>query len=284
VVIDGGSDNTAAAAQAADDGSGRLRLILLEVNRGPAAARNVALETAKGDLVCVLDADDYITDGRFARMLARADEDWDFLADDILIADESAPEDVYGKLLGLPDGATEPLRAVDFIRANITTPSRPRQELGYLKPLMRASFLKSAALTYDERLRLGEDYELYARALLHGARFQLISSCGYIAVQYTQSLSRRHETADLAALADADLRLIELAGRLHPQAVQMLQAHRRNVLQKLDYRTMLDAKWRSDWRQVFASLFRTPATTAFILDATLRKRWEARRPATTARP
>ena len=43
VVDDGSTDGTAAASRAADDGSGRLRVLSLETNRGPAFARNHAI-------------------------------------------------------------------------------------------------------------------------------------------------------------------------------------------------------------------------------------------------
>ena len=42
-VDDGSRDGTSSAARAADDGSGRLQLIRLAENRGPARGRNVRL-------------------------------------------------------------------------------------------------------------------------------------------------------------------------------------------------------------------------------------------------
>ena len=79
VVDDASADDTAEAALAADDGSGRLRLIVLEHNVGPAAARNRAIERASAPLIAVLDADDFLLRGRFEQLLGR--DDWDFVAD-----------------------------------------------------------------------------------------------------------------------------------------------------------------------------------------------------------
>ena len=40
---------------------------------------------------------------------------------------------------------------------------------GYLKPLLRAEFLREHALSYDPRLRIGEDFQLIAEMLAHEA-------------------------------------------------------------------------------------------------------------------
>ncbi len=66
VVDDASRDATAAAAARADDGSGRLRLIRFDANRGPAAARNAAIAASRAPFVAILDADDYLVAGRFA--------------------------------------------------------------------------------------------------------------------------------------------------------------------------------------------------------------------------
>jgi succinoglycan biosynthesis protein ExoU len=277
VVDDGSTDLTAAVAAKADDRSGRLRVIQLKANAGPSAARNRAIAETQADLVCVLDADDYLADGRFTRMLADTGPDWDFLADDLLLAPGAAPNAPTGRLIGVPVGVAQRLDIVEFVHGNITDHRRPRRELGYLKPLMKRGFLAKTGLTYDESLRLGEDYVLYAQALLRGARFILMPACGYIAVESAGSLSHLHGVAELAALAASDARLIEDARRRAPQAVPALEAHHRRVRRGLDHRLMLEAKKRGNWPTVAKHLFRTPATTAYILDQTFRAKTAALR-------
>ena len=46
----------------------------LEQNGGPSAARNAAIDAATGDWIAVLDADDTMTPGRLAAMIALAEE------------------------------------------------------------------------------------------------------------------------------------------------------------------------------------------------------------------
>jgi hypothetical protein len=105
----------------------------------------------------------------------------------------------------------EPLRATVDIRMMLgqrLALGFHRKELGYLKPLIRRSFLDHHGLRYDEGLRLGEDYALYARALAAGARFLLVPTAGYVAVERADSLSARHNRRDLEALRNSDRELM----------------------------------------------------------------------------
>lgn len=142
VVDDGSSDDTADAARAADDATGRLHILRFDQNRGPAAARNAAIEASRSPVVGVLDADDFLLPGRFERMLAESD--WDFIADNIVFVDEARAGQAQ---LEIADIAPQP-RLLDlkgFIEGNISRRGVQRGEVGFLKPLIRRSFLDSHA-------------------------------------------------------------------------------------------------------------------------------------------
>jgi succinoglycan biosynthesis protein ExoU len=244
----------------------------MSINRGPAAARNHALEGIVSEYVCVLDADDWLQDGRFGRMFSRVPMHWDLLADDLLLASEAAPSLPRSQLLGIGEGEQREVNVVDFVAANISDSRRPRRELGYLKPLMRRGFLESMRLRYDDRLRLGEDFVLYVQALLRGAKLVLVPSCGYVAVARSGSLSRAHGALELAALEAADGRLLEEARFYCPNAVPILTAHRRSLRHKLEHRRMLDAKQSGDWPAAARAFLKTPSGAAHILTQTLRSK------------
>ena len=211
VVDDASSDATAAVAQAADDGSGRLTVLRHERNRGPSAARNLALEHSRAEYVAVLDADDYLLPGRFGALLAIPG--WDAIADNIAFVTEQ--HDAEQRDAEERDGRGEPLRieAGDYpprvltlaalLAGSISRREAPRGELGFLKPVIARAFLDAHRLRYDEALRLGEDFVLYAAMLAAGARFLTVARCGYVAVERAGSLSGSHTTADLAALLGA---------------------------------------------------------------------------------
>jgi succinoglycan biosynthesis protein ExoU len=269
VIDDGSSDATAAVARGADDQSGRLAIVQLPANVGPAAARNQGLGRARSPVVGVLDADDYLEPGRIETMLAAAPAEWDFLADN-LIMKRAGEEALPGGLLIEPDPpAPVRLEAEAFIRGNLQDPARPRRELGFLKPLMRRSFLNRHGLAYDEALRLGEDFVLYAEAMIRGAAFVLVPACGYVAVERVASLSDDHHVSDLAVQVRADRRLLELAvGRA--DIVRALREHQAATQLKFDYRSALEAKKDGRIVQAFAHTFRTPRTAHYILGQTLR--------------
>ena len=91
VVDDASTDDTAAVARSADDGSGRLAVMRLDVNRGPSFARNAAIASSRSPFISILDADDFFLEGRFRNLFAGAD--WDFAADNIMLIRDDATGD-----------------------------------------------------------------------------------------------------------------------------------------------------------------------------------------------
>lgn len=241
VVDDGSSDGTAAAAQRADDGSARLKIVTFEKNRGPSAARNHAIEISSAPLISILDADDFFFEGRFQRMLAA--DDWDFVADNIAFVDAEAIVLAPQRLDRFPDRPIF-LDLVAFVEGNISKRGVRRGEIGFLKPVMRRSFLDAHKLRYREEMRLGEDYDLYVRALADGARYKVIHSCGYGAVVRGNSLSGSHRTEDLRCLYEAD-RAILANYKLSPLASAVIRNHESHVRGKYELRRFLDIKNQS---------------------------------------
>ena len=180
VVDDGSTDDTAVRARQCDAHGNRVLVKRLHLSLGPAAARNIAIGISTAPWLAVLDADDFFLPGRIRALLSQAD-DSDFVADHLVHLSEghslpiSAPS---------PEGAKPTqLSFEEFVLGNVARRGAPRKELGYLKPLICRRFLDGHGLRYLESLRLGEDYALYARALAAGARFRIIPTTGYVAVE-----------------------------------------------------------------------------------------------------
>ena len=262
VVDDASRDETAAEAQRCDDGSGRLRMLALSVNHGPAAARNQALSLTTADWVCVLDADDHFLPGRIGRML-RAGGEAELIADRPLRDDAAwVRED---------QAAPEQISFEQFVRANITRPGRFREEMGFIKPLMKRDFLAAHALAYDEGMRLGEDYDLYARALALGARLHLLPPMGYCAVTRADSLSARHDLADLEALRDCDLRLTGLRC-FTPSERRAIRAHHQSIDARVQWRRLIEAvKARDPGRGL--SAFTSPRVSLSLIARLAEQAW-----------
>ncbi len=273
VIDDGSTDATAAVAQSFDDGTGRLKVERFEVNRGPSAARNHAISISTAPLIAILDADDFFFRGRFAAMLES--DDWDLVADNIAFIQQSvsgassmvptlfAPEEHF-------------LQLAEFVEGNISKRGVERGETGFLKPVIRRAFLDNHGLRYDEALRLGEDYELYVRALACGARYKVIRNCGYGAIVRGDSLSGRHRTEDLRQLYEADRKILATYS-LTPRETAILQEHERHIREKFELRDFLDAKSKAGLGGAMThALKRLPAVPAIAqgiwLDKTARYR------------
>ncbi len=239
VVDDGSTDGTSETAEKADDESGRLRIIRFEMNKGPSFARNHAISCSSAALISILDADDFFIPGRFSHLLAT--EDWDMAADNIVFVDQRWMGHL--SILTVDTFAPETwfLDLPTFVDRNISRRNRQRGELGFLKPVIRRAFLDRHNLRYNEKLRLGEDYDLYTRALALNARFQIINNCGYGAVVRADSLSGRHKTDDLKQLADADKTLLD-SGMLSGTAREAVRKHERHIRSKFHHRQFLDIK------------------------------------------
>ncbi len=253
VVVDDASGDdgaTLAAARAADDGSGRLTVFALDRNSGPARARNAAIRASKAPWIAVLDSDDFMEPGRFAKLSALRDAGLDFIADDLLqtpegqtpaegrpmwFEDDQTPVDVTldvffrscissRRPMWFDDDHTPVDITLDvFFRSCITSPKRKRRELGFLKPLMRRAFLEQHGLAYEETMRLGEDFDLYSRALVAGAKMRLVPWAGYVSVMRKGSLSLRHSRNDLVALLAGKKRLLA-SGMLSAAQTRLLKS------------------------------------------------------------
>lgn len=239
VVDDASRDDTGGAALRAGDDSGRVKLIRFDANRGPSAARNAAFAAASSPFVAILDADDYFLPGRFDGL---ADGDWDFLADNIDFVPEGSVREAAAS--PLVSARSRRLEFEEFVERNIPQRGKARAELGFLKPVIRRSAWAGLDLAYDERVRMGEDFVVYATALSRGARFLLLERCGYVAEVRADSLSGRHSTADLAALAKAVDELVEDMSRADapPSRLRLLRRHLASVRQKVATRSLLDRK------------------------------------------
>jgi len=237
VIDDASDDATIATAAACDDGDGRLVILRQPANHGPAAARNLALNLTTSAWVCVLDADDYFLPGRVARLLADVG-DADLVADALIRTRETSPTLVTHP--STPAGVPQTIDLEAFVLGNISREGRPRQELGFIKPLMRTAFLRQHGLAYDERLRLGEDYEFYARALARGARMVLLPPRGYVAVERPDSLSGRHSEEDLRRLRDTGPGLTG-SKPLSAGERRALRRHAASVDRRLQWRLMINA-------------------------------------------
>lgn len=255
VVDDGSSDATAQLATAWAVRDAKVRVIETGKNVGPGAARNTAIAATEAPWVAILDADDYLLPGRFSRLLQAADE-VDFVADALIRSVEGAA----------PPSPNAPpnwssLSFEEFVQGNLGSPRRPL-DLGFLKPIFRRAFIEADGLRYRPEMRLGEDYEFYARALALGARFLVGGPAGYVSIERPGSLSKEHTEDDLMRLRDCDDGLRELKA-YSPSELRALRRHWTSVDCRLQWRRLIRAVKEGSLGAAI-STFHTPDAALYL--------------------
>jgi glycosyltransferase involved in cell wall biosynthesis len=175
-VDDGSSDGTHDALAAWARRDDRVTVLRHPERRGAGAARNTAIERARGRWLAVLDADDAFLPERIGRLVPLAEETGaDLLADNLVARDFDTgarldevlpPADMAAAAEAAPLGLADMLR-----RDRVDLPGRAK--IGYLKPIMRRDFLQRSGVRYRPEIQVGEDLLFYFECVRASARFRL---------------------------------------------------------------------------------------------------------------
>jgi succinoglycan biosynthesis protein ExoU len=246
VVDDASTDNTLAVLRSLKHELGdRLIFQPLDRNAGPAVARNRGFELSTAPWIAILDGDDFFLPNRIKALVESA-EGADFVADDQIQIVEGREEELSdcGELL-IGHNTPITLDFSTFVARNLSKKTRQRKEFGFLKPMMRRSFLDLNQLRYDERLRLGEDFILYARALAVGAVFRIIPSRTYVSVVRSSSISGHHAKRDLELLRDSSKTLAQFP-KLTIAEKKLICRHHESIDARVQWLNVIDGfKMRS---------------------------------------
>lgn len=232
IVDDCSSDASApiAARWAASDP--RVRLIVQPNNQGPGAARNRALDVARGRWVAIVDSDDELHPERLSRLVARAQADEAaIVADNQTIFTDTGAFAPHALLEGEDFERPLWIDAAAFVRAGVMYGRGP--DFGFLKPMISADLL--GGLRYDGRLRIGEDYDLLLRLLMRAGRLRLDPAELYRYRKHPQSISHRLKPEHLAEMLEAQARFRREAGLLGPELCVALDQRARSLRTALIY-------------------------------------------------
>jgi succinoglycan biosynthesis protein ExoO len=275
VVDDRSTDATCDLVLRLGESDRRIMLVRQPANKGPAAARNAGIRSAKGDWIAILDADDAFLPDRLRYLVDAAESrNLTFAADNVTLYDSDAQ---CVTRLGIePDriGACLELDRYTFVRNAMMNPGL---DFGGLKPIMRHSFLLSSSVRYPEDCRHGEDFIFYLRALLAGAKFALFPQSGYLYSQRFGSISRMR--SDLSRTVVNYRRMEELtlalasepAIRSDPMLVSLLIARAERIRALYRTRELRDLLQKRDLLDLALQFFRHADARAFVSASIRRK-------------
>ncbi len=185
IIDDGSTDNSKEVALQLCQKDNRIKYVV-QVNSGPAVARNHGLKLAKGSLIQFLDADDLIESRKFEKQVAFFDQhpDCDIVYSNVKYFSSESPDKLYDdidlksgpwmkKVSGMGDAMI-----MELLNANIMVIN---------SPLVRSTLFDKHGLM-NEVLQFNEDWELWARFAIGNAGFQYNASSG------TQALVRVHNS------------------------------------------------------------------------------------------
>ena len=238
-------------------GDPRIRLLRLETNGGPGAARNSALQAATGRYIAILDADDEVRPDRMARLVSRLDDTGaDAIVDNI---------EYVGGRHGAAPAAMFPRPVLDAMPALSLSQYVLGNRLfagaynfGYFKPVLRRTFLSSRAIRYSETIRIGEDYLFLASVLAEGGVCLVGGEIGYTYHVTDGSISRTLSLAEVQRMIESDVLFLKRY-RLEGKDLTAQRARTRSLNEAASFLSMVDAiKSRSPGRMLSHAL-RAPA-------------------------
>lgn len=221
----------------------RVRIISLETNSGPGAARNAGLTAARGRWAAILDSDDFMHPDRLERLVAEIQRTGaEVCADDLIVFQDGGKSSGF---LGTSGTAPRWVTPTEFVLSNQMFGSRPA--LGYLKPLIDLTFLRRHAIRYRPTLRIGEDYDLVLQLLARGARYRLTGEYGYFYRKHANSVSHRTVTSDVERLIEADTAMLATLQGAPTSLERACRVRRRSLERALAFSRLIDALKSRSW-------------------------------------
>lgn len=180
------------------------------------------MEAARGRWIAVLDADDAYDREHLHRLLELAETTGaDLVADKLRFV---GGEEGQGLLLDSAGGVLD-VDAIRFVRSSMGARGQGRVSLGFLEPMVRASFLARDRIVYP-CIRMFEDYFFALRCQVAGAASVVSRAPTHHYTLTGSSLTATFQPADLREVVRLDLELArQPAMAAHPGLARQVREH-----------------------------------------------------------
>ena len=268
-VSDGSTDETSLRIEAMQREDERIRTVAFADNHGPSFARNRGIESARGEWIAVLDADDWYAPDRLQVMLDGVGEA------SVVVDNLMGVDPVDGSTTGLlfPD-MTGALTVEQIVSPDVSGSS---YNFGYLKPLIRRSFIDEHGLRYLEHLRTAEDLLLLVECALLAGSIRTVGHAGYFYnLQFSPKTRRRSATSHslpidrLVAAALNDL-LVERQCTMTEPQIEAVAQRRDRLIEDADISLFRHAVKEGRYSDAMSLLAGSTRVRAYLADKLIRK-------------
>ena len=278
VVDDCSTDDSFDVARAVAAEVPGVRVFQCEQNGGPSRARNEALRQTDAGWFMPLDSDDAVAPDRLEKLLSVAQsEQADLVADNLFVTRASHPFDIVRPLWADKPTGLVPLSAEYFVNHCFDMPAE-RSELGYLKPLISRQTIKNSDTPYRPQLKFSEDYELYTRVLLDGAKAVLTDGFGYYFIQRENSSSRSQGGDEHRKIVEIDRAFLKRPD-LSVAERRAIKGHLNHAKAEWAKWTLIEAARARNPRKFVSGLFISTAGVMFLWQTLVQKIVSSDRPA-----
>lgn len=268
VVDDASTDSTPEAIRRLETDP-RVRGFRLPVNGGPSAARNKALDEARGQWVAFLDADDWFAPGRLSYLLR--------------VAEAAGADAISDDLLLINDGASKPwttiYEATGWKQAQEGQPLSAAELCGrdwILQPMFRTAWLRRHGLRFHPvRNWAGEDFEFYMNAMFLGVKWVAARDARYFYRSRPGQLTGRRAIAE-GIIESLEAMASDPRAAADPELARAFSDRIRRVRTAQWLGQFADAVRGGRWLRAAGMAIRSPARMVDAASA-LRRRLEIRR-------
>ena len=264
VVDDGSTDDTVIKVLELIEHAPNVRLLQPGSRLGPSGARNAAIAQARGKWLAVLDADDIILPHRTQQLLDCAHQTGaDLVADNLYRFYDGDPETVWPLLPDDEPYQSWRIKLSDWIGRNSMLGGEAN--LGYVKPMVKADFVRRHKVTYSTEVRIGEDYLFVLSLLVRGAQFSITSQPMYLYRVHSKSLSHQLDVGILHQLLSAQNKI---ASGLSTEELKSISSsflhHQRSIYHAGNYENIKRHIRAKDWSSALNLLTGRPSVAIAI--------------------
>jgi succinoglycan biosynthesis protein ExoO len=258
MVDDASTDGTVDIAKQFSDC--RLQIFVNQENLGAGLTRNYGLQKAKGEWIALLDSDDWYAPERLEKLLQIAKtENADIVADNLLLIHDRATTP-HGTQLDISSDKLNVFTQVDTLKFLQTDTCGKFPLFSCTQPIIKRDFLIEHNLVYDTELaRVGEDFRLYLRCLVRGAKFFFTPEAYYFRRLRQGSLSNQSMVGIVNDYYLGNQNLLkEKYIQEHPDVVRFLTKDAKILKNKLSYYKVVELLKDKKWLNALLAMLRNP--------------------------